>query len=147
MKCGYNKCKCGGIVEKEVAVKLGNRYYHKDCYEEKKDKQEIEEYYLNNMPQTTLVMLRKVINQLIEKNGYNTKYILFTIKYIVKNKKPINSPFGLVNYCNDKRIFQEYKNIEINNKYNNIKKEINKIEIYSKVNYKYKPSKRITDLI
>ena len=70
IKCRYSHCKHeGGQVEKEDAIKDGG-YYHKDCHKEKSLKQEIEAYYITNLPQTAIQLLRKVINILLYENNY-----------------------------------------------------------------------------
>lgn len=149
MRCRYgDNCKYGGEVDKKIAVKDGNAYYHKECLKEKKLKQQIEEYYMVNMPSTTLAILRKVIKQLLN-NNKSAEYILFTLKYIKKNNKPINNPFGLMNYCNDYKIYEEFKKDIIDEKYKELKNNISKnIYIHDDVKFTYKPkNKKITDII
>ena len=150
MKCRYKYCKHGGEVDKSIAIKEGTAYYHKECLYEKNMKNKIEEYWFNNFPNVTISILRKVMNQLINDNKIDVDYIMFTMKYIRKFNKPINSPFGLLNYCNDNNIKQSYKKEIINKKYNDMKDKIDSVEISSEeVKYTYKPKniKKITDLI
>ena len=148
MKCRYSYCKHGGEVNKEEAIKEGSSYFHKDCYKEKQLKQQIEEYYLSNMPPCTLQILRKVIKQLIHEKNIEAEYMLFVLNYITNNKKPINNPFGLANYCNEGRVRSEYNKIKIREQYNEMEKP-SEIDISTNKNgYKYKPTnKRITDII
>lgn len=147
MKCGYSKCRYGGIVEKEVAEKVGNRYYHKECLNEKNLKLQIEKYWQENFPQSTLVILRKAINNLIEKNGYDADYILYVMKWIKINNKIIRYPMGLVNYCNNVSLKDEYKNINIKKEYKKIKKDI-KIEEVDDFKFNYSPKiGKFTDII
>lgn len=149
MKCKYSYCKHGGEVDKDKAFREGNNYYHEDCYKEKTLKQEIEEYYLANMKDTTLQLLRKVIKQLIHEKKYDAEFVLYTLKYITKNNKPINSPFGLLNYCTDNRIHTEWKNSIINKQYKEMKENSNTdTSEDNKVIFTYKPStKKVTDII
>ena len=148
MKCRYSYCKHGGEVNKEEAIKDGNSYFHKDCYEEKQLKQSIEEYYISNMPSCTLQILRKVIKQLIHEKNNEAKYVMFVLEYIYKNKKPINNPFGLMNYCNDGIIKSEFKKLNIKKQYDEMNKSIEVDISVNKNGYKYKPSnKKITDII
>lgn len=149
IKCKYSYCKHEtNEVTKEDAIKEGNCYYHKDCYKEKILKKEIEEYWNDNMPSASLQILRKVIKQLIHDKKAPADFVLFVMKYIKKNNKPINNPFGLINYCGNKDIRELYKKMIINQKYTKLKSEDNN-EIYiEKVNFTYKPSKKkITDII
>lgn len=148
MKCRYSYCKHNGEVNKEEAIKEGNSYFHKDCYEEKQLKQKIEEYYLSNMPTCTLQLLRKVIKQLIHEKGNEAKYVIFVLEYIYNNKKPINNPFGLMNYCNDERIKNEFKKSIIKKQYEKMNKSIEIDISINKNGYKYKSTnKKITDII
>jgi hypothetical protein len=148
MKCKYSYCHHGGDVEKENAIKVGNSYFHKDCYHEKQLKQQIEEYYLNNMPSCTLQILRKVIKQLIHEKNNSADYVLFVLEFIHKNNKPINNPFGLANYCNEGRLKTEFKNQEISKKYKEVKKDLDDILEIQEIKFKYRPTtKKWTDLI
>ncbi|MGL5151856.1 MAG: hypothetical protein ACRC7N_14915 [Clostridium sp.] len=149
MKCRYADCKLGKVVSKEEAIKDGSAYYHKECLREKQLKAKIEEYYLENMPSTTLMLLRKVIKQLLTEKGYSAEYILHVCKWIVANKKPIKVPFGLINYCTNEYVFQEWNEKKISEEYNKIKDNVNKIESYDKPSFRYKPTnkKKFTDII
>lgn len=138
MKCRYgDNCKFGGEVSKEESVKEGNAYYHEECLKEKKLKKEIEQYWIDNMPPATLSVLRKVIKQLL--NNKSAEYVLFVLKYINNNKKPINNPFGLINYCNDLRLENEFKRIITNKNFQQIKKNIVENKDNNKVTFTYKP--------
>lgn len=143
MKCKYSYCKYGGEVDKENAIKVGNSYFHSDCYHEKELKRHIEEYYLKNMPPCTLQILRKVIKQLIHEKNNSADYVLFVLNYIHKNNKPINNPFGLANYCNEGRLKTEFNRQLINEKYKQINKE-NKLNIdtENEVKFTYTISKK-----
>lgn len=147
MKCGYGKnCKHGGEVDKDLATKVGNKYYHEDCIHEKEGKIEIEKYYLENLPPTTLPVLRKSIKQLLEK-GMSVDYILYVEKYIVTNNKPINSPFGLVNYCLDYKLKNQFEKEEINKKYKELETS-DENYVAEEVTFTYKPSnKNMFDII
>lgn len=147
MKCRYKYCKNNNEVEKENAIKEGGSYYCKECYQEKQNKQKIEEFYLRNMPQTTLQLLRKVIKQLIHEKKFESEYVLFVLEYINKNNKPINNPFGLLNYCNEGSILNLYNKQLINKKYKEIKSDITDYS-RDKVKFTYKPNnKKWTDLL
>lgn len=149
MKCKYKYCKNGGEVEKDKAIKEGSSYYCSQCYEEKNLKREIEEYYINNLPQTTLVLLRKVVNQLINEQKRSAEYVLFVLKHIKSNNKTLNNPFGVIGYCNNGYIEEEFKERKTKEKYRDIKDTIKNNDIENdKVMFTYKPSKKkITDII
>lgn len=145
MKCKYSYCKFDGEVDKKDAIKIGNLYYHKECLCEKELKQQIENYYIKNMPSCTLQILRKVIKQLIHEKNVDADFVLYTVKYIKKNNKPINNPFALLNYCNDNRIISEYKDNIVKERY----KKINNFNSGDEnISFQYKPNKKnIPDII
>ena len=149
MKCRYSYCKHGGEVDKEKAIKEGNSYYHEDCLKEKRLKCEIEQYYINNMPPTTTQLIRKVIKQLIHEKGNSADYLLFVLKYIKENNKPINNPFGLVNYCSDNRTYMLFHKQEINKEFKQLDMNVEYVpneNMEIKFTYK-KGNKKITDII
>jgi len=141
-------CKLGGNVAKEDAVKINGCYYHKECNTERVIKQEIEAYYIENMPVCAISLLRKVINQLIYTNQYSAEYVLFIVKKIHINNLKINNPFGLGSYCNEGRNITEWKNIKINIEFKGIKDQIIQGNSENKVKFTYNPDgKKWTDLI
>lgn len=148
MKCRYgDNCKFGGEVEKKDAHKDGSAYYHKECWDEKICKQEIEAFYMGNMRPTTLQILRKAVKQLLSKD-IEARYILHIIKYIHSNNKPLNNPFGIASYCLEGRNIDAWNKMKINKKFKEMDKEIEKIEKEDVVKFTYKLSKkRITDII
>lgn len=147
MKCRYKYCKNGSEVEKDDAIKENKAYYCKDCYKERNIKREIEQYYIENLPQAALKALRKVIADLIHKRGYDAEYILYMVKKIHTNNLIINSPFGLIHYCLYVKNFNEWKQIQVNKEYQKIKTKEVAVKNDS-VDFKYSIGKnKWTDLI
>lgn len=146
MKCGYNNCKHGGEVSKEEGIKIGTRWFHKECAKEKELKKEIEDYWFKNInPGTAIQILRKAINDLAKL--YDTDYILWVIKSCKPKGIKISHPMGLKSLCSDNRFLDEWNKIKINKEYKKIKSEIN-MQTSEDVTFKYMPSKkRITDII
>lgn len=146
MKCGYNNCKHGGEVSKEEGIKIGTRWFHKECAKEKALKKEIEDYWFKNInPGTVIQILRKAINDLAKL--YDTDYILWVIKSCKPKGIKISHPMGLKSLCSDNRFLDEWNKIKINKEYKRIKSEIN-MQTSEDVTFKYMPSKkRITDII
>ena len=149
IKCRYKYCTHeNNQVEKADAIKDGGSYFHKDCFKQKSVKQEIEAYYIENLPTTAIQLLRKVINQLINDNHYEAEYVLFILKKIHINNLKINNPFGLGSYCNEGRNITEWKKIKTNIEFKSIKNEIVQNNDENKVKFTYKPiNKKWTDLI
>ena len=149
LKCRYKYClHSDPNVSKEDAIKDKSSYFHKDCWKQKTIKQEIEAYYIENMPICALSLLRKVINQLIYTNQYSAEYVLFIVKKIHINNLKINNPFGVGSYCNEGRNITEWKNIKINIEFKGIKDKIIQGNSENKVKFTYNPDgKKWTDLI
>ncbi len=139
MKCRYRDCKNNNLVDKNIAVKVGSSYYCPECYEEKELKAKAEQYYIDKFPQTNIALIRKAFSQIY--NTYEVKYLLFTMEYIIKNNKPLRMTFGLVNYCNDYKIQEQYKQLGINKEYKEIQNNIKENTDDTEVKFEYKPSK------
>ena len=96
MKCGYSHCKHGGEVDKAAAVKEGTRYYHPDCLREKQAITEIIDVYHKRVDQHPIEnFLRKVVNDLVLKDGYGAEFLLFALKYCLDHGWTLHSPNGL----------------------------------------------------
>ncbi len=135
MKCMYTQCKLGGEVDKDIAVKSGRYYYHKECFKEKEQKKEIEKMYYdkfqNNEP---IQAVRRAINKYVNKDNYEPEYILFVLNENIK----LNSMFGLIYYL---------RNDNFSNKYNKekakqIKFDVDKVNIEESHTIQYKKKKR-----
>ena len=101
------------------------------------------------MPSCTLQILRKVIKQLIHEKNNSADYVLFVLECIHKNNKPINNPFGLINYCNDYKLKNEFNKQLIKEKYKEIN-DVNELNIDSEneVKFTYKSNKKkVTDIL
>ncbi|MBK5242150.1 hypothetical protein [Clostridium sp.] len=146
MRCRYKYCKNGNEIAKEDAIKDGG-YYCPECHKEKSLKQEIEAYYIENLPQTAIQLLRKVINQLLYTSNYEAGYVLFIIKKIHVNNFVLNNPFGIAYYCNEGRNIKEWKKIQTNIEFKSIKNEIVQGNDEDIIKFTYKPNKKFNDLI
>lgn len=147
MKCNYGaNCKYGGEVSKEEGVKIGTRWFHKECVKEKELKKEIENYWFKSInPGTVIQILRKAINDLVKL--YEADYILWVVKSCKSKGIRISHPMGLKSLCSDNRFLDEWKKIKINEEYKKIKNEIN-TQTAEDITFNYTPSrKRITDIV
>jgi len=119
-KCAYKQCKLGGKVNKSIAVKKGNRYYHSECLKEINNKEEIRELFLKHINPTEVIsLLNRVINNIIENKKVSSDFLLFALKYVIKNKLSLNHATGMYYIINNNNIKKEYmkqKAREINSK-------------------------------
>lgn len=114
VKCRYKYCPYGGKVDKEVAVKDGNMYYHKQCWQEKEEKSNIRKTYKMLIDKDANdALLNKVINNIIHNKGISTDYLLYVVKYIADNNMEINTPMGLYFYIKSQTIYEQYQKIKI----------------------------------
>ncbi len=130
MKCSYKQCKFGNEVDKEIAVKKGNRYYHKECLQEINNKEEIRRLFLENINQQEVVTsLNGVIKNLVDNKGISSEFLLFALRYVIKNKLQLNHAPGLFYIVNNEKIKQAYQKEKAELIAKEIKEEINKINI------------------
>jgi hypothetical protein len=109
MKCNYNKCLFNGEVDKNIAVKVGNKYYHKECLKQKQDKEEIRKLYLEKVnPTEVITLLNGVISNIIDVKKVSSDYLLYALKYAIQNKLNLTNPRGLHYIINNKSIKESY---------------------------------------
>lgn len=143
VKCKYSCCCHGGVVEKDVAVKDGNSYYHEDCFKEKNNKTQIIDIYCkrynSNEPMTKI---RKAINTLIEKN--DSEYVLYALCQYVRQKKPLRSVYGISYILSNEEYVNGYKKLKANEKCKSFKSDIEIIENEENNNIQYIQKKQKT---
>lgn len=122
MKCRYNYCKNGNIVEKINAIKVGNAYYCKECFEEKEVKNKILAMVYEILPNEVKMNINKCMSDWIHKKGFDTKYVIYTLDYIKRNKSNLKGVYGIIYYLNNNNILNEYKNKDTMDKYNKVTK-------------------------
>lgn len=139
MKCAYKQCKLGNEVSKDEADKKGNRYYHKECLQEIKNKEEIRKLFLEKINEKEVITsLNGVIKNLIENKGVSSEFLLYALKYVIKNKTPLNHAPGLCYIVNNEKIKEAYNRDKLNKMAKEIKNnddyEHNKNEIKFNIN-------------
>ena len=141
MKCFYNNCKLGGNVEKDIAIKYSSKYYHKECLDKKLNKEKA----MQLLKQKGFVekSINMALMTFVDKNGVDSEFVYFTVKYVVERKKVLNNPFGISYYLQNFEIikaYQKYKTYKLleENKHKEVK--IDEVEIPT-FNRKIKPPK------
>ena len=123
-KCGFLHCahEDKKISEAE-AIKINQRYWHKDCYEISQIIQTIVDDYMANVSSTVVVsLLRKVINTIVFGNKLlNTKvpkyesdlnaalYLEFAFQYAINHGIKITHPQGLYYLIDDSKVKEAWK--------------------------------------
>lgn len=126
-KCWYKNCYKGKVSERDNDFcKIGNKRYHKKCYQDQEDLKKCRELYVEHInPAVVFAQLNKAINTLVLDKKIEPNYLVFVIEYIVDNKLDINAPYGLYYRVNDYKIKEAYETQNI------VKKEISSLKIYS----------------
>ena len=100
-------------------VKVGNRYFHKDCYSlfkkgaqkdenTKNDFQFIKNLWVTHINNAVVYSdLFRILNMLV-KNGVKSDYIAFTVQYCIEHKFHLNYPAGIKYYLSVKEIKDAY---------------------------------------
>jgi hypothetical protein len=148
MKCNYKHCPYGGQVEKEKAIKVKNKYYHKNCYLNQENwKKFIEIYDKYIIPKTKegFTIIGKGLKQLINKEP-NVEYLVYVLCQIIKQQRPLNSIFGMHYYINDYKIRNQYK-INVLSKQININVDNIETEEETKIKHKRTENKLWGDIL
>lgn len=114
-KCKYGKCKHGFSINtnSDEFVKEGISYFHKDCYQEKQDLQLFRSLWVQEISETVVYsQLNKMLSQLISK-GISSDYILFTLQYVIDNKKSLNYPSGFRYYLDYPQVKEAYEKTKV----------------------------------
>lgn len=95
--CGYKHClHPQQKITQSDAIKVGNRYYHKECNEIKTNIEKIRDLYFYNVSKTVVMsQLIKVINTIVFDKKVDSNYFLFALNYAIANKITIKSPYTL----------------------------------------------------
>ena len=113
-KCRYSHCLHDDrTLLKSEAVRVGNQYYHKDCYEEIKTIREIVDYFAKECnPDVVLPALRKAINNIVhpkDKPGISPERLLFQVKHFCTHGHMIRHPGGLYYAIQDRASYEAYE--------------------------------------
>ena len=136
--CKYSHCLHNNReIEKRKAIRVGNSYYHSDCFKTKEDIKEIVNLFkahINANP--VYAQLQSVINNIIFVKKVQSDFLLFGLRYYIEHKIPLNYPQGL---------YYVIQNKDVANAYNKTKtKEIKKsVEIteQTETQFKFVPTK------
>ena len=96
-KCRYSKCfySTRDIMPEDDCL-INKTHYHQKCYEYKTKISAIADFYYNNVSKTVVYsQLVNTINNIVYKKIVSPDYLLFALKYAVKNGFKIKSPFYL----------------------------------------------------
>ena len=123
-KCAFSHCEHDAKkIQASEAVKIGNRYWHRDCYEISQIIQSIIDEYMNHFSQTVVIsILRKIVNNIIfgkkllndkvpkyESDLNAARYLDFAIQFALDHNIPISHPQGLYYLIDNSRVKEAWK--------------------------------------
>lgn len=105
-KCAFKHCQHEPCeVSQGEAVKIGNRYMHKDCAEKSEYIKKTRDLYFEKISNTVVMkQLVSVLNNLVVKKNVDPKFLYFAVDFAISNKIPIKSPYGLHYLIDNSRI-------------------------------------------
>lgn len=97
VKCSYEKCRHSEkTINKDEAVEIEGCYYHADCAKDINNINEIERLFQRRINKTVVLKdLRTVINSIVYTKNIDSDYLLFALKYAIKNHVPLKRAPGL----------------------------------------------------
>lgn len=114
VKCRYAHCNHETKeLNAEDAVCENKMYYHQDCYQMRKNINEIIQVFVEKVnPDVVMSALRRVVNDIVFNRGISSEQLLFGINYYIKNNIPLNYPGGLYYVIQDRGAKQEYEKLQ-----------------------------------
>ena len=123
--CRYKHCLCpeNNPFPRIEAVRVGNVFYHKDCYELKETVSKIIDYFVKEINSDVVypVLMRTIDNILFPKDkpGIPAERLLFQMKHYHKRGGNIRYPGGLYYAIQDRQSFDAYKKYKAEKKLRN----------------------------
>ena len=120
--CKYSYCLHENKeIDKENAVKVGNAYYHSDCFRTKEDIKTIIRLFKEHInPNPVYTQLQSVVKNIIFTKKISSDFLLFGLRYYIEHKLPLNYPQGLYYVIQNKDVTNAYNKTKVKN----IKKSI-----------------------
>lgn len=134
MLCGWKHCDHESPeISSGDEFKLGNKWYHKDCAKRAKGIQDIKAYYYENIDRAVVMkLLGSAANNIVVNKGVDPNYVLFALKYAVKNDIPINSPYTIHYLIGNYKIKDAWKRYQKRLKAIQVAKQTSDIQVQKK---------------
>lgn len=129
-KCAFKHCQHKPCeVPQGEAVKVGNRYMHKDCAEKSEYIQKTRDLYFEKVSNTVVMkQLVNVLNNLVIKKNVDPKFLYFAVDFAISNKIPIKSPYSLHYLVDNNRIKEMWNKKKAAEVANQIREEAENFE-------------------
>ena len=111
MKCKATHCfHKNEPIDKETAVKVGNNYYHRDCYQTIQNIREIIDIWSKQVNEfVNFAALRRTIDSIVYDRKVDSEYVLFGLKYFIEKGLKLNYPQGLYYVIENRGVQNAYK--------------------------------------
>ena len=128
-KCRYKHCQHESYeISQDEAVRIGTRYFHKDCAETYQNIEEIKRLYYEKISNTVVMaQLVKAVNSVVFDKHVDSAFVLFALKYAINTKHQIKSPYTL-HYLVDNYKIKDAWEKKKSNDVKNVKFEAKKSE-------------------
>lgn len=143
VKCRYGRCfHETKELNAEDAARVGNTYYHKDCYQTKLDIEEIKKVFAERVNKNVnFPELTKVVNNLIFNRDNESGFILFALNYCIDHRWNLQYPAGLYHCVQNMDAQKAYQNMKQRKLQQEQQKNIFSINESSDSTFTYKPKK------
>lgn len=109
-KCSFKHCSHASCeISQDEAVRIGNRYFHRDCAKTRNNIEEIKRLYYEKISNTVVMsQLLSSVNNIIFRKNVDSEYLLYALRYAIEHNIKLNSPYGLHYLIDDYKIRQAW---------------------------------------
>lgn len=110
-KCASKNCRHeNSPVSIDSCVKVGNRYWHKDCYKQKENLKMIIKLFSENVccDKKVYADLQRVIKDIVLNKKVESELLLFGLRYYINHKISLHYPAGLYYVIQNKDVTESY---------------------------------------
>ena len=148
LKCGWSHCNCGTFIyDDQPKIKIGKRWYHEECAEEKTLIEDIVAKFLEQVNPAEIPVLRRVINDIIFNEIKPAQYVMFALDYAIAHPQmKLTYPAGLYRICNDLEVQKAWCKQQADKAIGSHKIEITRLERPTTQINKTSPKRAVSDL-
>ncbi len=97
-------------ISQDKYICKGGAYYHEDCFADKQNIQAIKDLWKSHISRTVVInQLYAILNHLIFVDNVPSDFLLFIVRYCIKNKCKLRYPAGLKYYVDNVKLQSAYK--------------------------------------
>jgi len=148
LKCGWTHCSCGvTIYDDQEKVKIGKRWFHKECAEEKTLIEDIVTKFLEQVNPAEIPVLRRVVNDIVFNEVKPAQYVMFALDYAIAHPQMrLTYPAGLYRICNDLEVQKAWCKQQADKAVGSHKIDIKQLNRSATQIHKTSPKRAVSDL-